>query len=135
MQTESRTYYYYTEWRDKLIDSRNFYIRTGHQNPDRFPLESQTQVADAVFIGKYELGNEIKNKITNYVELTSDTRPDDPAIKMHLGLYYHTNDVFNPEIGDLRLLFSFAGMEGEMVSKRNKGCSCYISKYEYIFIY
>uniref|UniRef100_A0A0K8U2Q2 Transmembrane protein 43 n=2 Tax=Bactrocera latifrons TaxID=174628 RepID=A0A0K8U2Q2_BACLA len=114
VQTESRTYYYYTEWRDKLIDSRNFYIRTGHQNPDRFPIESQTQVADAVFIGKYELGNEIKNKFSNYVELTSDTRPDDPTIKMHLGLYYHTNDVFNPEIGDIRLLFSFAGMEGEM---------------------
>ncbi|XP_036338296.1 transmembrane protein 43 homolog [Rhagoletis pomonella] len=114
VQTESRSYYYYTEWRDKLIDSRNFYIQTGHQNPNRFPVESQTQIADAAFIGKYELGSEIKNKFTNYVELTSDTRPEDPTIKMHLGLYYHTNDVFNPEIGDTRLLFSFAGMEGEV---------------------
>ncbi|XP_067642672.1 transmembrane protein 43 homolog [Eurosta solidaginis] len=114
VQTGSHSYYYFKDWRDKLIDSRNFHLQAGHRNPDRFPIESQIQIADAVFIGKYELGNEIKNKFTNYVELTSDTRPEDPTIKMHLGLYYHTIDVFNPDIGDIRLLFSFAGMEGEM---------------------
>lgn len=31
-----------------------------------------------------------------------------------MGFYYHANDVFVPEIGDLKILFSFAGMEGEM---------------------
>lgn len=99
-----------------LIDSRNFNIQAGHRNPTKFPIESETQTADAVFMGKYELGAEIKEKFNNFIELTSDTRPEDPSIKLHLGLYYHSNDVFNPEIGDIRLLFSFAGMEGEMVS-------------------
>lgn len=113
---EGRSYYYTTEWRDKLIDSRRFYIQSGHHNPERFPIESETQIASAVFIGRYELGQEIKEKFNKYVELTSDTRPEDPSIKLHLGLYYHTNDIFNPEIGDIRLLFSFAGMEGEVVS-------------------
>ncbi|KAM7359043.1 transmembrane protein 43 [Cochliomyia hominivorax] len=114
VHTEDRTYYYTRDWRDKLIDSRSFYIQTGHQNPKQFPIESETQVADAVYIGNFELGNDIKNKFNKYVELTSDTRPEDPSIKLHLGLYYHTNDIFNPEIGDIRILFSFAGMEGEM---------------------
>lgn len=116
VHTEDRTYYYTRDWRDKLIDSRSFYIQTGHQNPKQFPIESEIQVADAVYVGRFELGNAIKNKFNNYVELTSDTRPEDPNIKLHLGLYYHTNDIFNPEIGDIRILFSFAGMEGEMVS-------------------
>lgn len=66
-------------------------------------------------MGRYELGTKIKDKFKSFVELTSDTRPEDPFIKLHLGLYYHTNDIFNPEIGDIRILFTFAGLEGEMV--------------------
>lgn len=113
-QSDSKTYYYSTQWRDRLIDSRSFYIQTGHHNPKKFPIESQTQVAESVFLGRYELGNEIKDRFDKYVELTSDTRPEDPSIKLHLGLYYHSDDVFNPQVGDYRLLFSFAGMEGEL---------------------
>lgn len=114
--SDSRTYYYTREWRDKIVDSRNFYNRHGHTNPSHFPIESHVQVADAVFIGRYELGAEVKEKFNNYQELTSDIRPEDSGVKLHLGIYYHTNDVFNPEVGDLRLLFSFAGMEGEVFS-------------------
>lgn len=114
VQADSKTYYYSTQWRDKLIDSRSFYIQTGHHNPKKFPVESQTQVADSVFLGRYELGSEIKAKFDKFVELTSDTRPEDPSIKLHLGLYYHSDDVFNPQVGDFRLLFSFSGMEGEL---------------------
>ena len=74
-------------------------------------------MADAVYLGSFELGNDIKKKFNNFVELTSDTRPEDASIKLHLGLYYHTNDIFNPEVGDIRILFSFAGLEGEVVWK------------------
>ncbi|EDW30466.1 GL17821 [Drosophila persimilis] len=115
-QSDSRTYYYTREWRDKIVDSRNFYNRHGHTNPTHFPIESNVQVADAVYIGRYELGSELKNKFQDYQELTSDIRPEDSSIKLHLGLYYHTNDVFNPVVGDLRILFSFAAMEGETYS-------------------
>ncbi|XP_017843799.1 transmembrane protein 43 homolog isoform X2 [Drosophila busckii] len=117
VDTESTRRYYYTrEWRDKLVDSNSFNNPHGHANPKRFPIESAVTVADAVFIGKYELGPAVKHKFTNYKELTSDIRPEDSSIKLHLGLYYHTNDVFNPEVGDLRLHFSYAGMEGEYYS-------------------
>lgn len=116
VDTDSRSYYYTREWRDKIVDSRSFHNRHGHTNPARFPIESGVQVADAVYIGKYELGAAVKSKFNKFKELTSDIRPDDSSIKLHLGLYYHTNDVFNPEIGDLRILFSYAGMEGEMYS-------------------
>jgi len=114
VETESRSYYYVLEWRDDLINSRSFFIQSGHRNPDRFPVESATQIADAAFIGRYELGQEIKEKFNSYVEVTSDERPEDPSIKLHLGLYYHSRDIFNPEVGDVRILFSFAGREGEL---------------------
>lgn len=54
----------------------------------------------------------VKGKVDRFIELTSDNRPDDPSIKLHSGLYYHCNDVWNPEVGDLRVQFSFSGLEG-----------------------
>lgn len=113
IQAEDRTYYYLTDWRDNLVDTRSFYIRPGHENPTKFPIESRVQISEHVHIGKYELGEEIKKRISNYVDLTSDNRPEDPDIKLHSGLYYHCNDVHNPQVGDVRLKFSFSGLEGE----------------------
>ena len=135
MQTEDRTYYYSMDWRDKLIDSSRFYIRTGHHNPTKFPIENRIQLADQVNIGFFELGkknavffqiilvnniqivgDDVKAKMVKFTEITSDNRPDDISLKLHSGMYYHCNDVYNPEIGDLRVQFSFAGLEGTRVS-------------------
>lgn len=104
------------DWRDAVVDSSRFYIRTGHENPKDFPIKNRIQTAAHVMIGSFELGGVAKSKIENYIEITSDTRPDDPSIKLHSGLYYHCNDVFNPEIGDIRLQFLTAGIEGNFVS-------------------
>lgn len=116
VDTDKRTYYYTMDWRDKLVDSSQFYIRSGHENPREFPIKNRIQIANHVTIGNFELGTVAKSEISNFIEITSDTRPDDPAIKLHSGLYYHCNDVFNPEIGDIRLQFSTAGVEGNFVS-------------------
>lgn len=105
VDTEQKTYYYTMDWRDNVVDSSRFYIRTGHENPKDFPIKNRVLTASHVFIGDFELGLEAKNEIDNYIEITSDTRPEDSAIKLHSGLYYHCNDVFNPEVGDIRLRF------------------------------
>jgi hypothetical protein len=116
VQTEERTYYYTKDWRDQIIDSRSFYIRTGHHNPQSFPIDSKIHVADHVHIGQFTLGTDVISRINTFTELTSDTRPDDSSVKLHSGMYYHCNDVFEPEVGDIRIQFSFAGLQGEMVS-------------------
>lgn len=112
---DSPTYYYSTEWRDNIVDSSGFHMRFGHENPNNVPVESRIQLADHVHIGRYELGAAVKEKIANWVDFTSDTRPDDPSVKLHSGFYYHCNDVWQPEVGDVRIMFSFAGLEGSKV--------------------
>ncbi|KAF5304496.1 hypothetical protein FQA39_LY09692, partial [Lamprigera yunnana] len=109
-------YYYTTEWRDKLVDSRNFYIRHGHQNPTEISIKNQIQISPLVRVGQFILGSDLKDKFKNYIEVTGDERPERKDIKLHSGLYYHCNDVWNPEVGDIRVQFYYAGINGESVS-------------------
>lgn len=116
MDHDERQYFYATEWRPQLIDSSRFYLRSGHQNPPNFPLPSLTQVAEHVRIGEYELNSEVKMSFDNFVLITSDTRPEIAGVKMHSGFYYHTEDIHSPQVGDLRLNFQLAGLEGTTYS-------------------
>ncbi|XP_058464419.1 transmembrane protein 43 homolog [Malaya genurostris] len=123
-QTEDRSYYYTLDWRDELVDSRSFYIRSGHHNPSTFPLDSKIHVSERVHIGQYELGEALKDRFSNFIDVTSDTRPEDPSVKLHGGLYYHCNDIWNPEVGDIRIQFAYAGLEGSpytLVGKLENG--------------
>ncbi|XP_052860598.1 transmembrane protein 43 homolog [Anopheles cruzii] len=116
VETDDRSYFYNREWRDDLVDSRSFYIRNGHHNPTTFPLDSTVHVSEHVYIGPYELGDVAKNRFQTYQEVTSDTRPEDPSVRLHTGLYYHCNDIWNPEVGDIRIQFAYAGLEGSYVT-------------------
>lgn len=69
-------------------------------------------------IGPLTLGPQLKDRFVDYVEVTSDDRPERRDIKLHLGIYYHCNDVWNPEVGDIRVQFYYAGHMGEMVNKK-----------------
>ena len=62
------------------------------------------------------LGKELKAKFEEFTQFTSDERPSDPGIKMHAGLYFHANDVWESEVGDIRVQFSYAGRDGEQVN-------------------
>ncbi|XP_066997597.1 transmembrane protein 43 homolog isoform X2 [Anabrus simplex] len=110
------TYSYSTHWKDKLIDSKKFHQRRGHHNPLKLPLRSKMYISEQVTIGFFSLSPELKEKFDNFVVVTSDERPERRDIKMHSGLYYHSQDVWNPEVGDIRLQFSYAGKAGDVVT-------------------
>lgn len=79
------------------------------------PLKSHTYVSPFVRVGRLMLGGEIKEKFNDYVEVTSDERPERKDVKLHMGIYYHCDDVWNPEVGDIRVQFYYAGISNEIV--------------------
>jgi hypothetical protein len=107
----TRNYFYFKDWTETVIDSRSFHS-LGHQNPRQLPMQSKTMIADRAYIGNFEIGESAKELFTGWTDVTSDTRPEDPYVKMHSGWYYHVEDLFDPLVGDTRVKFQFAGLEG-----------------------
>ena len=82
----------------------------------------QVKTNDRAKIGGFLLGKELKAKFEEFTQFTSDERPSDPGIKMHAGLYFHAKDVWESEVGDIRVQFSYAGRDGEQVRNTYQRC-------------
>ncbi|XP_018909373.2 transmembrane protein 43 homolog [Bemisia tabaci] len=107
---------YFTEWRDKIVNSTKFIEPYGHENPKSIPLNTTIYVSDIVSLGEFTLSSELKDMFSNWVQITGDQRPERNDVKLHAGLYYHSMDVWEPEVGDIRLQFSYAGLAGDLVT-------------------
>lgn len=110
------SYSYAKDWFDKRVNSESFANPMGHHNTEYWPHNSTVKTNDRVKIGGFLLGKELKAKFEEFTQFTSDERPSDPGIKMHAGLYFHANDVWESEVGDIRVQFSYAGRDGEQVT-------------------
>lgn len=112
---EEKTYSYTKDWLDNHINSNSFHRTSGHNNPpkDYWPAESKIEVNTNVQIGSFELGQNLKDKINNYKPVTSDELPQSGHVKLYNGIYYHARNVWDPEIGDYRVQFSYAGRQGD----------------------
>ncbi|XP_045592955.1 transmembrane protein 43 homolog [Procambarus clarkii] len=103
-------------WRDKVVDSSSFNIPWGHNNPTSIPVPTIIQVSETSKVGAYHLSPAIKERFTEFISFSGDEQPEGDDIKLHGGMYYITRDIYNPDIGDLRIQFYFAGRAGEVVS-------------------
>ena len=74
------------------------------------------QISPFVRVNQLIVGWELKQKFNDFIEVTGDERPERRDIKLHMGIYYHCDDVWNPEIGDIRVQFYYSGVNGEPVS-------------------
>uniref|UniRef100_A0A3Q2XLI8 Transmembrane protein 43 n=1 Tax=Hippocampus comes TaxID=109280 RepID=A0A3Q2XLI8_HIPCM len=111
-----------TEWKAELINSRNFDREIGHQNPSAMAVESVTVVAPQVQVGPFTLSNGLVEQINNFrtLSLKDLTASDsDPFLTIRDDYFYHTQQPQRPEVGDVRVRFSFAGLSGETVSSEH----------------
>lgn len=110
------TYSYATDWFDRRINSEMFHNTMGHHNPEYWPVNSSLSVSPRVKVGNFLLGKELKALFNTFTPFTSDQRPEHPNIKMHAGLYFHAKNVWQPDVGDVRVQFSYAGKHGDTVT-------------------
>lgn len=116
-----KTYTYGEIWSDKPIDSSQFHIRAGHENPTAKRIESDAWSPSRVQAGAFVLPAELVSRIDNFapVPLTDAERsqlPDamqkDAAIsdgKCYVsGDAGRTIDPGNPKIGDVRVTLAAA---------------------------
>ncbi|GAB6030736.1 Transmembrane protein 43 [Chamberlinius hualienensis] len=110
------SYTYYKTWVDHLVNSDEFQVKNVYENPKEIPELESVEQAAVVKIGNFILSEGLINKIDTFKPITGHIRPQTSAIKLHAGYYYHTEDVWKPQIGDFRVDFAVAGMAGELIS-------------------
>ncbi|XP_068109169.1 transmembrane protein 43 isoform X2 [Hyperolius riggenbachi] len=108
-KTETR-YSYNTEWKTEVVSSRHFDREIAHRNPSAMAVESFTAVASDVQVGSYYLSKGLIEKIDSFSQLSLTNMGNPQAFVIKEGNYfYHSNNPKNPEVGDLRISFWYAG--------------------------
>ncbi|XP_020836803.1 transmembrane protein 43 [Phascolarctos cinereus] len=109
-----RKYSYNTEWKSEIVNSRNFDREIGHKNPSAMAVESFTAVAPFVQIGRFFLSAGLIDKIDNFKPLSLAHMEDPHVDILRRGDYfYHSENPKYPEVGDVRVAFSYAGLSGD----------------------
>ena len=52
------------------------------------------------------LGSDLKEKFTDFKPFTSDFKPANADFKIYAGLYYHSSNLWNPEVNFLDMIAS-----------------------------
>ncbi|XP_029357466.1 transmembrane protein 43 [Echeneis naucrates] len=110
------TYSYNTEWKSELVNSRNFDKEIGHQNPSAMAVESVTVVAPEVKVGPFILSKGLVAQINNFQTLSLkdfSALNIDPFLSIDDDYFYHTQFPRKPEVGDVRVRFSYAGLSDD----------------------
>ncbi|MCG8599723.1 MAG: TMEM43 family protein [Verrucomicrobiales bacterium] len=110
-ETTRKTYSYSKTWKPGVVNSSNFKVSNGHENPAEMKYKSTTLVADGVTLGAYRLPEFLVKQIGGATPLTinsvENATPEIKATgKLHNGGIYFGADPINPQVGDIRVKFS-----------------------------
>jgi len=109
--TETVTDYQYDlVWDDSLIDSSNFRISEGHQNPSSMLYETREVVADGVSFGAFTLARSQVAKMSGYQDMPLGPETPTPTnlgvVVQRTGSGYYIGDPAAPQVGDMRISYS-----------------------------
>uniref|UniRef100_A0A8D3C5D1 Transmembrane protein 43 n=1 Tax=Scophthalmus maximus TaxID=52904 RepID=A0A8D3C5D1_SCOMX len=116
------TYNYNTEWKSELVNSRNFDKEIGHQNPRylQYPNTPHTEITQPLFVKLLKFNTcsstGLVEQINNFKTLSLRDFPAlnfDTFLTIDDDYFYHTQYPRRPEVGDVRVRFSYAGLSGE----------------------
>ncbi len=127
---ETVTEYSYSKvWSNSHINSVNFQVSDGHQNPPSMLYESESWTANDVKIGAFSLSPGLTGRIDNYENYFIEDDDEKTlssslweGIKINNGLFYYGSDPASPQIGDMKISFRFVGPKQtiSLISKQVK---------------
>jgi len=101
--TETTTYSYTKEWTEDEVNSKNFH-KSGYVNPP-FIIKSQRYNAKLGNLGAFKLTETQTSRID---ELTAySSLPPNAKYQSVDGMYYKGLDYSNPQVGDVRISYSY----------------------------
>jgi hypothetical protein len=110
--TETTTTYTYSkDWSDKLIDSSSFKEAETHQNPSIKLFSDQEWIAQGVTVGEYAISEDLLSALSGYQTFPIpqemfDAKNTTASAQLQLVgniIYYQTNNITTPEIGNTRI--------------------------------
>ena len=103
-QTTQKTYTYSLGWTETAVNSAQFKVPAGHQNP-AMPLKSQSFYASLVKIGAFTLDKSLVQDLTNFEAVETLTQA--PAgYRVQGNLLYKGVNPDQPVLGDVRVTYS-----------------------------
>lgn len=112
---ETTTEYNYEKvWSSNHINSSNFRVQEGHQNPPSMMYEAESWTANDVSLGAFKLSPSLINRISNYKDyhIQDDEEGTISArllenMQISGGNLYYGREPANPQIGDMRISFRY----------------------------
>lgn len=105
---DKTNYTYEKKWSNDLIDSSEFH-QTGHDNPSQKLYEDEIYVSNDVKVGAFSLtDDQVKRLTTNgsYTDFNQE-KITDLGLKTSGKYITNSDDLENPEVGDVRVSFDY----------------------------
>ena len=118
-QTTQKTYTYTLGWSESALNSAQFKIPAGHQNPT-MPLKSQTFEATQVKIGAFTLDKSLIQDLNNFEPVQTLTKA--PAGYAAQGnMFYKGTNPDQPALGDMRVTYSAIASQTYSIAAQQNG--------------
>lgn len=121
------TYSYSKEWSSRRVDSSDFKVQSGHENPD-FAVPANTVTVESANVGAFRLdGSSVANlgdeKTIPLTQADADRMADNIAttrpVRLNQGEIYIGSSSTSPQVGDLKIRFERTDLaEASFVGKQ-----------------